>query len=103
MTPGSPAVDTSGEADEKDDKAMSAFETARMQASSATFSTPTPDQQKRLYGLLKQSMEGDCKEPEPEIMDETEQAKWTSWNTFKAMEPMSSSFFSLFPLTFYCR
>jgi diazepam-binding inhibitor (GABA receptor modulating acyl-CoA-binding protein) len=39
----------------------------------------SPDEQLELYGLYKQSVEGDCVSAKPAIWDMTARAKWHAW------------------------
>jgi diazepam-binding inhibitor (GABA receptor modulating acyl-CoA-binding protein) len=44
---------------------------------------PVDDELLKLYGLYKQSTEGDCNIPEPSMLYFKERAKWTAWNSNK--------------------
>lgn len=41
--------------------------------------TPTDAELLKLYGLFKQSKEGDCKTDEPSFLYVKERAKWNAW------------------------
>ncbi len=43
-----------------------------------------------LYGLFKQSNEGNCNTTKPNFFDPKGQAKWTAWNDNKDMDKLTA-------------
>lgn len=52
--------------------------------------TPNNDELKKLYGLYKQAVNGDCNIEKPSMLAFKEKAKWDSWVLNKGMNKYDS-------------
>lgn len=56
-------------------------------AQAATFSPAaiSDEDKKKLYGLYKQALEGDCPTTAPSVLNVKSRAKWTAWRAYAGM------------------
>ena len=51
---------------------------------------PSDEELLTLYGLYKQSLEGDCRKPQPGFLELKETAKWKAWAKLKGTAPVDT-------------